>query len=348
MNYQFPKLHLATWPGVVGKVPDSTEHEPPIDLMTMLDLAAAAEVDGQKFNGVDIFLSAPHTPIDATDDDLLRLADAVTSRGLKIGSVVAPVWKETGGGCAFGDPQERKAFLGQVDKAATIARTLRELGVRDSGIIRIDSVGSPKRWATDPDAFRHLVATFKTVANIVETNGEKAAAEGEICWGGLHGWKDALTLLQAVDRPSVGFQADLAHTLLYMLGYNAPDQRLLPERWDWDRPAVFDTAYAKLTDALRPHMLDFHAAQNDATVKGSGSHDKTGRHCLPDDPNGKLDIVKQSGAWLRNGGGKLTKVCRHICWDGCMFPNSVITDPTTANKILATMIAVRNAHGWNE
>ena len=33
-------------------------------------------------------------------------------------------------------------------------------------------------------------------------------------------------------------------------------------------------------------------AQNDATVKGSGSHDKTGHHCLPYDPNGKLDIVQ--------------------------------------------------------
>ena len=33
----FPKLHNAAWPGVVGKGPDS---EPPIDLDTMLDLAA--------------------------------------------------------------------------------------------------------------------------------------------------------------------------------------------------------------------------------------------------------------------------------------------------------------------
>lgn len=346
MSFQFPKLHLATWPGVVGKKPGSAE--PPIELSTMLDLAAAAEVDGERFDGVDIYLGAPHTSIDASDDDLLQLADAVTSRGLKIGSAVAPVWTEAGGGCAFGNPQERKAFLAQVEKAAGIARTLRELGVRDTGIIRIDSAGSPERWSKDPDAFRHLVATFKTVANIVEANGEKAAMEGEICWGGLHGYKDTLQVLQAVDRSSVGFQADLAHTLLYLLGYNAPDQRLLPERWDWDRPNVFDIAYRKLTDALRPHTFDFHVAQNDATVKGSGDHDKTGRHCMPDDPNGKLDIVKQSGSWLRNGGGKLTKVCRHICWDGCMFPNSTITDPTSANKILATMIAVRNAHGWNE
>ena len=60
------------WPGLVGKGPDS---EPPIDLDTMLDLTAATEVDGVKFDGVDLFLFDPHTSIDATDDDLKRLAD---------------------------------------------------------------------------------------------------------------------------------------------------------------------------------------------------------------------------------------------------------------------------------
>ena len=36
----FPKLHNATWPGLVGKGPDS---EPPIPFDTMLQLTAAAE-----------------------------------------------------------------------------------------------------------------------------------------------------------------------------------------------------------------------------------------------------------------------------------------------------------------
>ena len=58
-----------------------------------------------------------------------------------------------------------------------------------------------------------------------------------------------------------------------------------------------------MTRALRPWTIDFHVAQNDATVKGSGSHDKTGRHCLPLDPNGKLDIVKHAGFWLRDDSG---------------------------------------------
>ena len=78
--YAFPKLHNAMWPGLVGKGPDS---EPPISLDTMLDLTQAAEVNGVKFDGVDLFLSLPHTDIDSSDDDLKRLADKLTGRGLR-------------------------------------------------------------------------------------------------------------------------------------------------------------------------------------------------------------------------------------------------------------------------
>jgi len=123
------------------------------------------------------------------------------------------------------------------------------------------------------------------------------------------------------DRPgTLGFQADMAHTLLYTLGYNAPEDRILPEGYDWKDGSQLDKALATLTAALRPWTIDFHVAQNDGTVKGSGSHDKTGRHCLPNDPNGKLDIVRDSGAWLRGVDGAPTRAVKHICWDGCMFP----------------------------
>ena len=109
-----------------------------------------------------------------------------------------------------------------------------------------------------------------------------------------------------------------------------------------------DDALKIVTNALRPWTIDFHVAQNDATVHGTGSHDKTGRHCLANDPNGKLDIVRHAGFWLRDEAGKLTKRARHICWDGCMFPNAVMMKPQTWNDILTTMLAVRDAHGWAE
>ena len=66
------------------------------------------------------------------------------------------------------------------------------------------------------------------------------------------------------------------------------------------------------------------------------------------DPGGKLDIPHHAGFWLRDESGKLTKRIRHVCWDGCMFPNAVMMNPKTWNDILAAMIAVRDAHGWSE
>ena len=101
-----------------------------------------------------------------------------------------------------------------------------------------------------------------------------------------------------------------------------------------------------MCSALRPWTIDFHIAQNDATVKGSGSHDKTGHHCLPNDPRGKLGIVHDAGFWMRGNDGHPSKAFQHICWDGCMFPNATMMNPQTWNEILGTMIAVRNAHGW--
>ena len=344
----YPKLHNAGWPGVVGKGPDA--EEPFLDLDTMLDLTAGAEVDGTRFDGIDLFLCAPHVDIYSSDDDLRALADKAQSRNLVIGSLVAPVWPPTGGGSAMGDESERARFLEMVTKACDIGQRLKELGVRPSGVIRIDSSVDPATWAQNPtESTRKIAETFRQACDIASDHEEQLAAEGEICWGGMHSWKEILELLGLVDRPdTLGFQADLAHTLLYLLGYNAPDDAILPKDFNWENAQQFEDAYRTLTEALRPWTIDFHVAQNDATVKGSGSHDKTGRHCLPDDPNGKLDVVKASGFWLRDGQGELTKRCRHICWDGCMFPNSVMQDPQTWNQVLAAMLDVRAAHGWRE
>lgn len=347
-EYNYPRLHNAAWPGVVGKGPDA--EEPFIDLDTMIDLTAAAEVDGEKFDGIDLFLSAPHVDIDSSDDDLKQLADKVQSKNLAIGSVVAPVWPPTGGGPAMGDDGERGRFVDMVRKACGIAKKLRELGVRPTGVVRIDSAVDVATWSADPEGnTRQIADTFREACAIAEDHGEKLAAEGEICWGAMHSWKEMLKLLEQVDRPNtIGFQADLAHTLLYLLGYNAPEDALVPANFDWSDTDRFAEAYKTLTDALRPWTIDFHVAQNDATVKGSGSHDKTGRHCLANDPKGKLDIAWAAGHWLRDDNGQLTKRCGHICWDGCMFPNRVMQDPQTWNDILAAMLKVRNMHGWRE
>jgi len=333
------------WPGLVGKGPDG---EPPIDLDTMLNLTAAAEVDGVRFDGVDLFLSLPHTDIDSSDDELATLADKLNAKGLRAGSLVAPVWPPTGGGSAMGNDDERARFLTQVKKACVIGNKLRDLGVRKYGVIRIDSAAGVDEWAKDPAANTKKIAqTFREAGAIAEGFGERLAAEGEICWGGMHSWRRNVELLEQVGMPkTVGFQADMAHTMLFTMGFNAPEDRLLPNGFDWSQSDALAAAYRKMAEALRPWTFDFHVAQNDGTVKGSGSHDKTGRHCLATDPNGRLDIVRDAGAWMRDDDGAVTRQFAHICWDGCMFPNSVMLDRKTWNDILRVMIAVRSAHGW--
>ena len=341
-----PAIHNAMWPGIVGKGQDS---EPAIDLETMLSLTAAAEVDGIKFDGVDLFLFLPHTDIDSSDDDLKRLADCIAKRKLIVGSLVAPVWPPTGGGSAMGSDADRQQFLTQVRKACAIGKKLREIGIRRYGVVRIDSASSTAEWAKDPAGnTRRIADTFREACAIAEGYGERLAAEGEICWGGMHGWQHMADLLERVGRPqTLGFQADMAHTLLYALGYNSPESRLIPEDFDWSNSEVVTDALRQVTRALRPWTIDFHVAQNDGTVKGSGSHDKTGRRCPPNDPNGKMDIVKVAGLWMRDENGVQTRAFEHICWDGCMFPNAMMLAPETWREILSTMIQVRDAHGWD-
>ena len=249
----------------------------------------------------------------------------------------------------MGSQEERKSFLSQVRKACVIGKTLREIGIRRYGVIRIDSAASPADWAKDPAAnTKRIAETFRDACDIAESYGERLAAEGEICWGGMHSWRRMVELLELVDRPKTfGFQADMAHSLLYTLGYNAPADRLLPENFDWSSQEVLMDALKQLTDALRPWTIDFHIAQNDGTVHGSGSHDKTGRHCPANDPNGKMDIVKVAGLWMRDANGVPTRAYEHICWDGCMFPNTTMLAAETWQNVLGTLLAVREAHGWD-
>ncbi len=331
------KLHNAMWPGLVGKEP-GTDH-PPISLDHMLELTAAAEVGGRKFDGVDLFLFHPHIDPDATDDELKRTADKIASHNLKVGSLVAPIWPGTVGDSAMGDAEARSKFLLAVEKACRIASVFNDHGVREYGVIRIDSATPVAEWAKNPtDNTTQVANTFREAGKIAAQHGERLAAEGEICWGAMHSWKAILDLLEEVALPeTVGFQADLAHTYLYLLGYNAPESTLLQEGYDEEQ---FWKAYKIMTDALRPWTIDFHVAQNDGSVHGTGSHDKTGRHCLADDPNGKLDIAQAATYWLKDSADR---GIRHICWDGCMFANETLEKPQTWNNILQAMIEVDGA-----
>ena len=139
------------WPGLVGKTPGTPE--PPISLDRMLELTADARADGQKFEGIDLFLFDPHIPIDIAEAELKKIADKVAAKGLKVGSLVAPVWPGTVGSSAQGGPEDRKKFVLAVSKACRIATLLNEHGVRKYGVIRIDSAEfGVSKWRENPGA----------------------------------------------------------------------------------------------------------------------------------------------------------------------------------------------------
>ena len=331
------KLHNASWPGLVGKGPGTPEDFFTLD--AMIDFTVKANVGGKKFDGLDLFLASPHVAIDSDDDALKALAEKLRTNNLVTGSFVAPIWGGTGGGSAIGSQEEINKFLTQVRAACRIAQKLADLGVRPYGCVRIDSSAPVTDWLADPlNMTKRLIATFKEAANIAAGEGQMLAAEGEICWGGMHSWRQIQRVLEGVARPAaLGMQVDLAHTMLYMLGYNAPEDRILPADFDWSDADAFKAAYLKLVKELKEWLRDFHVAQNDGSVKGQGSHDKTGRHCLPNDPNGKLDITWCAAQWLS---GHHPSV-KHLCWDGCMFSNDIMQLPDTWNNILAAMLDVQ-------
>jgi hypothetical protein len=333
-------LHNAMGPGLVGKEP-GTDH-PPILLDRMLELTQAARARGRRFDGVDLSLYMPHIDMDA--GDIERIAETVSAHGLSVGSLVAPVWADLGGGSAMGDDAARRRFLAAVEKSCKYARRLRELGVRRYGAVRIDSADNPENWSADPVGnTRRIAETFRAAGRIAADQGEVLAAEGEICWAGMHSWQHMAELLELVDMPTtVGFQADLAHTYLYLLGYNAPEHQLLAPGYSDEE---FWAAYKTMTDRLRPWTFDMHVAQSDGTVFGSGAHDKTGRHVRADDPNGKMDVVQCAQCWLIEPDGSPRRQIEHICWDGCMIANAVLEAANTWDNILDLMVRIDEQRG---
>ena len=237
----------------------------------LLELTAGAEVDGVKFDGVDLWLADPHISIDSNRDQVKRMVDHIASYGLKVGSFVAPIWDGAGGGSAMGSVEQRRRFVSQVRKAAAIGQQMRELGIRPTGGIRIDSSVGVQAWDKDPAANTKLIAaTFREAGKAAQDHGEFLVAEGEICWGGMHSWRENLNLLEAVGMPGiVGYQADMAHSMLFTMGYNAEQDRLLPKDYDWTDRSMLDAAPKTVADALRPWTYDFHVAQNDGTAFGS-------------------------------------------------------------------------------
>ena len=277
----FPKLHNAMWPGLVGKGPDS---EPPIDLDTMLDLTAKADVGGIKFDGVDLFLFEPHTSIDLRTTTIKRLADKV--RGEESGKS-ARWWRRCGRRSAaarrWGAKRTASSFVDRCARPAALAGNCASSASGSTASFASIPRRASTDWAKDPPATHERSPTLSGEAcDVAEDHGERLAAEGEICWGGMHSWKTMVELLEQVEPAE---DARLpgrhgAHAALYARLQRARRRASCPRASTGRTRTVLDQALKTLTDALRPWTIDFHVAQNDATVKGIG-HARQDRPSLP-------------------------------------------------------------------
>ena len=250
----------------------------------------------------------------------------------------------------MGDDAECGRFLTQVRKACRIGQKLRDLKIRRYGIIRIDSAASVEEWAKDPETnTKRIATTFREACSIAESFGERLAAEGEICWAGMHSWRRNVQLLEMVGRPGdarLSGRHGAHHVVHHGIQRGrktacSPMASIGPTRTtarrivspDGQRAEALDDRFPRGAERWHGQGLRLPRPRPAATASrpiptGSSTLSATpARGCAATTDNRRAPF-------------------RHICWDGCMFPNSVMLDPKTWQDILRVMIAVRNAHGW--
>ena len=270
MVNNFPKLHNATWPGVVGK---GAAGEPPIDLDTMLDLTAAAEVDGARFDGVDLFLFDPHVSIDPRTTTSKRWPTRSGRADLVVGRVVAPVWPPTGGGVGDGRLKRTKP----VSHAGPQGLPHRARSCANSASARTASCASirpaaPGRLGPRPPGQQQRIAeTFRR--GVRHRRGLRRAARGR--GGNLLGrhaqlgrgwwscWRWSTGRRRSASRPTWPTRCCTCWATTRRRTHSAGELRL-------ERPAASDDGLREPDRPLRPWTIDFHVAQNDATVNGLG------------------------------------------------------------------------------
>ena len=111
---------------------------------------------------------------------------------------------------------------------------------------RADRLGGEPRRLGEGSAgnTKRIAETFREACAIAEDHGERLAAEGEICWGGMHSWKRMLELLEMVGPAAApsAFRPTWRTRCCSRIGCNAPEDRLLPEGYDWSDRDTLDRA----------------------------------------------------------------------------------------------------------
>ena len=127
---------------------------------------------------------------------------------------------------------------------------------------------------------------------------------------------------------------------LYLLGYNAPEDRLLPERLRLERPGRASTGLQEAHRRAAP--VDDRLPRRPERRARSRAPARTTRPAAtawPTIPTASSTSPATPATGCATTTGKLTRKIQHICWDGCMFPNAVMMQQQTWNDILAAMIA---------
>ena len=308
MPNNYPKLHNAMWPGIVGKgAPDS---EPIIPLDTLLELTANAEADGQKFDGVDLFVVAPHFDIDSDLDAVKRMTDHIAGYGLEVGSFVAPIWGGAGGGSAMGSEDERKRFLDQVRKACEIGRQMRELGIRPTGGIRIDSSASVEHWDKDPKGNSKLIAETFAQGRRHRRRPRRVHRRRGRDLLGRHAF------LADDARPARGgrhARASSATRPTWRTRCSTPSATTPRPTASCPRTTTGTTRRRSTPPTSRsrtrcgPGRSTSTSPRTTAPSSAPATTRRPAATAAVDDPNGRLDIVKHAGYWLRDENGDLTK-----------------------------------------
>ena len=110
----------------------------------------------------------------------------------KVGSFVAPIWGGAGGGSAMGSRRGSQAASSPrcarpAPSASRCASSASARPAASASTLR----PSVEAWDKDPEGNTKLIAeTFREAGKIAEDHGEFLVAEGEICWGGMHSWRE--------------------------------------------------------------------------------------------------------------------------------------------------------------
>lgn len=355
----------STWPALVGKGGEANQ-EPPIPLDVILPLIAKAKgAGGNRFAGASVMLAGSHFDVkkcgssEGLRNEAKRFAGEFANHGVQIGPIVPPTWQWEGGG-EMTNPDDHDKIISQFRIGLDAREVFESEGVLIPGhdpVYRIDTCtfAGGKSHSQYEEKRRIVAPLIQKLSKMLDAKfGENArlVVEFEICWDLIDNIKDGMRLIREVGQDNTGVQCDGSHLLTELLGIcqttDADDGGYcastanLPKGFDFRDNGTLEGAWQWAQEQIGDKVFDWHCTQNDGTVHGQGQHDKTGRHCRPDDPNGRIDPAFVEPLFLLGTKKEGVRV-QSRTWDGCMMPNGVLEAQDYYDNVLTYMARGRTA-----